>query len=750
MPTFAPNVLIDWHGDGLPAADGAVDALGTMTVDDLGTMTVDELMTLLSDEDATVDVRQSVPIVIKRGRDFARELAPFRAGTVELLLSNEDGKYSSKNVASPLFGLVKSGRELIVEITDTVTLVDAYAATVLADAPSGYWRLGEPSGTSAADASGFARTGTYTGGYTLAAAGALAGDADTAVLLNGTTGWVSVPATGLKPTAAVTLEAWVYFAAVADVSTNPIVLTQDATGNYLRLLSGAVPLASIRVGGVQSTIQSTALAAGWHHIAATWATGDRLRLYVNGVQVAQSASTIAGTLDSSGSIIEIGRFSASLYFKGRVDEAAIYPTALSAARVLAHDQAGLGTLTHDVATTYPMAVAYTNEPSEQPLLRERSVRIYALDGLGRAGAATIYSDRYTSIRIDVAIGVVLDLIGWPADRRTLDVAATTLTGWFVAGITAFQALKELVLTEGVGAMLYVDGDGDVVFESRHYRLVTTRSTTSQGTFRDQGAEPLMSQFSVVPGETGIVNSCTIPVRSYALAALAQVWTGPTPLVLTPGQVWTQTISTDGVAFDNAVNPTAGAGDFTVSAGAVVSATLDRDGGKTALLTIVAGAAGATLTGLRVRAQAVTITEQLVSNTVDASASIADHGLQTLPSDFVPKWVPTVAEAEDFANAVVGRNATERAQVVIGVNNLTATRLTQALARRISDRVTAIDTSAIASFNADAIVEAVEYRFDSHGDVLEASFYCEEARGQSYWTLGVAGLSELGDTARLGY
>ncbi|MFN0154525.1 MAG: DUF6531 domain-containing protein, partial [Gaiella sp.] len=39
-----------------------------------------------------------------------------------------------------------------------------YKATVLDDAPAVYWRLGEASGSTAADASGNSRTGTYTGG----------------------------------------------------------------------------------------------------------------------------------------------------------------------------------------------------------------------------------------------------------------------------------------------------------------------------------------------------------------------------------------------------------------------------------------------------------------------------------------------------------------------------------------------------------------------------------------------------------
>src|SRR5438445_8779808 len=56
-----------------------------------------------------------------------------------------------------------------------------------------YWRLGESSGTAAACDSWGANGGTYQGGYSLGRVGALAGDSNTAVGLDGSTGQVSVP-----------------------------------------------------------------------------------------------------------------------------------------------------------------------------------------------------------------------------------------------------------------------------------------------------------------------------------------------------------------------------------------------------------------------------------------------------------------------------------------------------------------------------------------------------------------------------
>lgn len=67
----------------------------------------------------------------------------------------------------------------------------AYAEAILSDNPAGYWRLGEPSGTVAADELGVSN-GTYTGSPTLAVAGALDVDSNGGVLFNGTSQYVSV------------------------------------------------------------------------------------------------------------------------------------------------------------------------------------------------------------------------------------------------------------------------------------------------------------------------------------------------------------------------------------------------------------------------------------------------------------------------------------------------------------------------------------------------------------------------------
>ena len=83
-----------------------------------------------------------------------------------------------------------------------------YASAIAADTPSYFWRLGETAGTAAADSSGNNRPGTYVNGVVLNQAGALTGDANRAVTLDGANDRVGRnPAAGITGTA-ITTDLW--------------------------------------------------------------------------------------------------------------------------------------------------------------------------------------------------------------------------------------------------------------------------------------------------------------------------------------------------------------------------------------------------------------------------------------------------------------------------------------------------------------------------------------------------------------
>jgi cell division septation protein DedD len=92
-----------------------------------------------------------------------------------------------------------------------------YVAAILADSLVAYWRLGESSGTVAADGSG--HSATCVGGPTLGVGGALVSNPDTAVAFGGGLG-VSVDggAGAVYNTASVSVEAWVRTVASGDMA----------------------------------------------------------------------------------------------------------------------------------------------------------------------------------------------------------------------------------------------------------------------------------------------------------------------------------------------------------------------------------------------------------------------------------------------------------------------------------------------------------------------------------------------------
>jgi hypothetical protein len=250
------------------------------------------------------------------------------------------GKGGKHRHPQPLFELIALERRVLLSGSSP------YADAVLADAPEGYWRLGETSGTAAAaDASGRGHAGTYTGNVTLGRAGALAGDADPAAGFDGSTAHVAVPDhPALDFTAALTVEAWVRPSDTADYR-----LVVEKGGNALRSYELDVEVDTGRArfvlgqggsGGFTVVTAAGPLAMNrWHHLVGTY-DGTAVRLYVDGQLDGQAAAS--GPVNLTDDVLAIGRLGSvdANHFYGDLDEVAVYDHALPAGRVAAHHQAG--------------------------------------------------------------------------------------------------------------------------------------------------------------------------------------------------------------------------------------------------------------------------------------------------------------------------------------------------------------------------------------------------------------------------
>lgn len=232
--------------------------------------------------------------------------------------------------------------------TDTIVLdrggssggTTPYSSAVVADGPVGYWRLGEASGTTAADVTG-AHPGTYFNAPQLGVTGLLTGETNSAVRLDGLNDYVRVANTSaLSPTATVSVEAWIKPEAIpaagafASIATKPEAYSLQLNGPRLEftvMRSGQRYRTQAPIGAVQ--------AGSTYHVVGTY-DGVNARLYVNGAEVATRALT--GAVGASTSAFIFGSWDGSSErFKGTLDEVAVYAHALSASRVTAHrDAAG--------------------------------------------------------------------------------------------------------------------------------------------------------------------------------------------------------------------------------------------------------------------------------------------------------------------------------------------------------------------------------------------------------------------------
>lgn len=234
-----------------------------------------------------------------------------------------------------------------VGVVDSIDSNSGYAQTVLSDSPLAYYRLGEPSGygiTTAYDWGGNAYNGTITGGVTLGETGALYNDSNTAMLFDGSTGYISLPtATNGNGLGALSVEGWFNLSTASLGSFTGLIESGAEASNtgFLLFWSGTSTLIFSVGNGTthaRASLATTATANTWLHVVGTY-DGANVRLYVNGALVAGPTS-LTGSISASAAPVIAGSTGHTTLFPGTIDEVAIYASALSATRISAHYLSG--------------------------------------------------------------------------------------------------------------------------------------------------------------------------------------------------------------------------------------------------------------------------------------------------------------------------------------------------------------------------------------------------------------------------
>jgi hypothetical protein len=210
--------------------------------------------------------------------------------------------------------------------TVAVTLNVAAAASNLV----GAWGFDEPSGTTAADASGRGNAGTISG------ATRATGKSGGALSFDGVNDWVTIPdANVLDLTTGMTIEAWINPVAVGSGWRTVVFKEQPASLIYALYAGDGTgrPATDVFTNADRGVSGSaTTPLNAWTHLASTY-DGTTLRLYVNGVQAATRAVT--GAIKVSTGVLRIGGNGTwnDEWFSGLIDEVRLYNRALTAAEI---------------------------------------------------------------------------------------------------------------------------------------------------------------------------------------------------------------------------------------------------------------------------------------------------------------------------------------------------------------------------------------------------------------------------------
>jgi hypothetical protein len=232
--------------------------------------------------------------------------------------------------------------------TSTTSVVKArnYALVVAAGSPVNYYRLDDGTTSTVIDDTTAANNnGVWFNSPTRRAAGAIVGDASTAVTFDGVNDYGTITR---QISSDFSIELW--------MKASQGIGTGTSWYNGAGLVDGEVSgvandfglalLADGRVAAGTGNPDATALSAAgnangaWHHIVMTRTQSTGLiELYVDGVRSTATSSNRAAL--TSPTSLSIGRLQTGIqYFTGSLDEIALYPSVLTSAQVSLHNLSG--------------------------------------------------------------------------------------------------------------------------------------------------------------------------------------------------------------------------------------------------------------------------------------------------------------------------------------------------------------------------------------------------------------------------
>ncbi|NQT53666.1 LamG domain-containing protein, partial [bacterium] len=231
---------------------------------------------------------------------------------------------------------------LFVALSPAASQAGLYSQTVLGDNPVAYWRLGEATGSmTVANETSASHTGSVLNGAALGHTGGIFTDTDTAARFDGTNDKIDVPYSAALNPASFSFECWARITPGSGTGhRSPMTSRDDAPQEgYIFYAQGGSW--QYWTGPGWNNVQAPAGSAfegTWHHLVGTYDSGtNEKKLYVNG-QLAGATTTTVNPNDTRPLRIGAGGTDSpgAYWFRGDVDEAAVYDYALDTTQVSAH------------------------------------------------------------------------------------------------------------------------------------------------------------------------------------------------------------------------------------------------------------------------------------------------------------------------------------------------------------------------------------------------------------------------------
>lgn len=348
--------------------------------------------------------------------------------------------------------------------------------------------------------------------------------------------------------------------------------------------------------------------------------------------------------------------------------------------------------------TYTVYEGVIDDLDVDPNAAAKDFTATCTDGWAAPGDTTLSTPVYQGKRTGDLINIVLDAVGWPAAKRSIDAGATLVPYWWLEGVDAATAVDDLVHSEGPPAIAYVAA-GTFVFRDRHHRLTLAASTTSQGMYTHTiPAGALAGDHKIVAGSFGydhglrnVINAANLEVTPRIPQDRQVVWNSDDPIALGASESATLVIRTDDPFIDlqvpQALVTYLSDGTFThdyhVAQGSATF-TLSRTSGQSAFLTITAGLSGVFLDlGIKVRGTPLTAGATRKYSAADASSQ-STFGVKNW--DRSAPWA-YFYDADALVQRIVSGYARPLPSVTFDIEGvLSPATLAQILRQQISDRI----------------------------------------------------------------